>query len=367
MLVKTARIAELDLLRFVAALGVVVYHFGTTPMRNGGIAVSMFPSLSTLVRYGYLGVDLFFLISGFVIVTSARRTTPRAFLLHRALRLYPAFLAALVLTTLAIGAFEDIAARPSLSLVLKNASMLPQYLGAARIDDVYWTLAVELKFYALVALVLALGLRNQIEFVATGWIACLAALHFGLPSKILSSVAMYPHGTLFATGVILAYIYSDGLTLRRCVTLSVSAALSIETSIEAIDNFVVSIRAVDGVIVAGVVLAMILVFLWISRYPNRTRGAAKLSFLGALTYPLYLMHSRIGRAYFLAAQEYMSAQLAMATELVLVLLLSWALWRVVECNIVPIIRRSRTFSFLEGRELRESSRKSSIPTLVHET
>jgi peptidoglycan/LPS O-acetylase OafA/YrhL len=79
------------------------------------------------------------------------------------------------------------------------------------------------------------------------------------------------------------------------------------------------------------------------------------------------MHSRIGRAYFLAAQEYMSAQLAMATELVLVLLLSWALWRVVECNIVPIIRRSRTFSFLEGRELRESSRKSSIPTLVHET
>lgn len=94
----SARLPELDLLRFIAASTVVIYHFCYTPVVAGVVNTTIFGSVHDLARYGYVGVDLFFVISGFVILMTAARRSPRGFLVHRALRLYPSFWVAVGLT-----------------------------------------------------------------------------------------------------------------------------------------------------------------------------------------------------------------------------------------------------------------------------
>lgn len=66
----SARVPELDLLRFIAALSVVLFHFCAAPLVHGSVDRALFDVLGVAARYGYLGVELFFLISGFVIIMS---------------------------------------------------------------------------------------------------------------------------------------------------------------------------------------------------------------------------------------------------------------------------------------------------------
>lgn len=84
------RLYEIDLLRITAALAVVIYHYTFSGCAGHLIPVS-FPALRTVTRYGYLGVDMFFTISGFVVLLSAWGRRPLDFVISRITRLYPAY------------------------------------------------------------------------------------------------------------------------------------------------------------------------------------------------------------------------------------------------------------------------------------
>ena len=86
----------IDAIRFTAALLVVAFHLcfwswtatDSTPGRILGGA-ARFPHLAPFAWFGWIGVEIFFVISGLVIANSANNRTPIAFLNGRALRLYP--------------------------------------------------------------------------------------------------------------------------------------------------------------------------------------------------------------------------------------------------------------------------------------
>lgn len=125
----TTRINEIDLVRFIAALAVVFFHFTFRGYAADHMTIMPYPWLTSASKYGYLGVELFFMISGFVILMSAANGSLRDFVISRVVRLYPAFWACCTITflaTLAIGGSSYFA---SLSQYLVNMTMLSGFIG----------------------------------------------------------------------------------------------------------------------------------------------------------------------------------------------------------------------------------------------
>jgi peptidoglycan/LPS O-acetylase OafA/YrhL len=98
---KKTRFTEIDLLRFLAAFSVMFFHYTIRGYADGDeLSPVKFSMLSIFSRYGYLGVDLFFLISGFVILMTAIDRSAKSFIISRMVRLYPAFWMCCTLTFL---------------------------------------------------------------------------------------------------------------------------------------------------------------------------------------------------------------------------------------------------------------------------
>ncbi len=118
---KAEHIATLDVLRLVAALSVVVFHVFFRGAAGEPMMAQSYPEVAGVAIYGYLGVNLFFIISGFVIAWSAEGRGWTEFALARFLRLYPGFVVCVTITF----AVLSLAASPALP------ASLAQYLATS--------------------------------------------------------------------------------------------------------------------------------------------------------------------------------------------------------------------------------------------
>lgn len=293
------RLGSLDLLRFVAAMAVVLYHFALAGVPHGtGHDLS---GVQAVALHGYLGVELFFVISGFVVLWSARGRSPAGFFRSRVLRLYPEFwisvlLSAAAFTLLGTEAGQGIDAR----VVAANLTMVPQLFGVRYVDDVYWTLGVELKFYALLWLLLTLGQIQRIEGWLFAWLVAAAAVFAIRPGAPWTSVVIHPFGPLFIAGGFFYLVHESGWRASRVVALLVCLGLASIQAVEQMPDFMhreFVTRATQGVTVL-VIVAVFAAFSAIAGGWLQLGASRLLTALGAITYPLYLLHN-IGKALFL--------------------------------------------------------------------
>jgi peptidoglycan/LPS O-acetylase OafA/YrhL len=296
------RLPELDLLRFCAATAVVLYHWTYLPDVGGVPSRAAFGPLQDLTRYGYLGVDLFFMISGFVIFWSALSRNAASFLASRISRLYPTFWVCLSLTALIL--LVSGRAPPTLDVksFLLHLTMAPGPFGLAFIDEVYWTLFFELKFYLLVAMALAFLPRRSMEPALYVWLGMSAVvfvlLQAGSPSiplKVLKSVTLLPYAQLFIAGAILFFIWNEGANSTRLFALGLCLAIEIMNALDQQANFAKDLSG--GTTLATIALVSVLfgLFLSIAMKAWRLPASGVWQQLGALTYPLYLLHHAIGK------------------------------------------------------------------------
>jgi peptidoglycan/LPS O-acetylase OafA/YrhL len=223
------------------------------------------------------------MISGFVILmTLERARSAGAFLAARAARLYPAFWAALLIT-FGVGVAAPL---PGQSLtvgdLLYNATMAPAWLKHAAVDDVYWTLAYEAGFYCTMALAFVTGQLQRLERWCAVWLALSVAFiaeprlvpH---PLNYLLSISEYTH--LFVTGIIAWRIRARGPTRLRVGLLAAALLVAVLR--------LTPMEFAYYALSAGVFLLAVFGRL-------EAIATAPLLFLGAISYPLYLIHQMVG-------------------------------------------------------------------------
>ncbi|RKH47604.1 acyltransferase family protein [Corallococcus sicarius] len=274
------RLVELDALRGLAALVVALYHFTAEYSDLYGHSAPLWGE----AHFGKYGVQLFFAISGFVILMSLERMgRARDFVTSRAARLYPAYWTAVALTFTVVSLFGLPDREFSFQTALINLTMLHELLRVPHVDTVYWTLTIELSFYLLMfVLAYARALPRVISIfivlVVLQTLAELAAQAMGMP--FVARFAGRPHLQFFALGV-LAFKQSRG-------EVSAASALALVGVCFAHEVLVGSIAPLP---VFGVVLGLCYA---LSRGALRWLTWRPLLFMGFISYPFYLVHQNIG-------------------------------------------------------------------------
>lgn len=162
------RVDILDYARFAAAIAVVLYHYTYIGIAAKNVtSMGFMPDLIVYTKYGYLGVEFFFMISGYVIFFSAKNCDAAKFTTLRFLRLYPAFLTGVLLTSL-VQFFWGTSNSVYLSQIIYNLTMIPRFFGRDYVDQSYWTLQLELQFYILISFFLLFRLKKIEKFFLSG-------------------------------------------------------------------------------------------------------------------------------------------------------------------------------------------------------
>ena len=283
------RIVALDLIRFFAALSVVLYHYMARPESDA------FPVSSQVMQYGYLGVPLFFIVSGYVIALSANNRTAWQFGVSRFVRLYPALWVGVLFSVLTLTVFTE--SRFSLPQVLANFTLLNDYLGFSDVDGVYWTLKAELKFYACIFLLLAFGLFQKHHYWLSAWLV-LTALHTAIGQPFFMGWFISPeYSSFFIAGVACFLMQSAGVTPFN---LGVFLTALVISSFRAFEQAPLFMEKNPGTLEQTI--SMVIVWLFFGFFFLLSTGRINLResktilTLGALTYPLYLIHNLAGKA-----------------------------------------------------------------------
>ena len=275
------RLHEIDVLRGLAALCVVLFHY-TTHFNN------KFGHQDTLLfdmPLGYYGVQLFFIISGFVIYMTLQNTMrPLDFIVSRASRLFPTYWMAVALTFTALS-FVDLPGRSISGFdALINLSMIQMLFGIRNVDAVYWTLIYELAFYFIMFTVYVTGYIKKINILCTIWLFIqttiilseLNGLYF--PFKI-KFIILFEYCGLFIAGMQFYQVkirnssYINHLILLWCVT---------------------NVFLMNGVLAGLIILLFFSIFYLFCFDKLKFIVRKPLIFLGVISYSLYLIHLYIG-------------------------------------------------------------------------
>jgi peptidoglycan/LPS O-acetylase OafA/YrhL len=354
---RPARLAALDGLRLIAALAVACYHLTVAWRLDGQNSPQWFlPTVSHLTVYGFLGVEVFFLISGFVIGMSTWDRSLGEFFTSRVSRLYPAYWACVLITTavviyLPIKGGVPISNIPTLREIAVNLTMLQEPLRIRMVDSVYYTLFVELRFYLLFAAVVAFGLtyRRAVIFCAVWMTVAVIAPALGEP--VVNILAVPDYAPYFIAGLAAYLVHRFGKSPLLFGIIGFAWLLSAQRVYDRVDTLKPGfhVRHWPAVVIVTIAYAVILAvaFGWTNRITWRWLSTA-----GALTYPFYLLHQRIGYTLIRHAYQrtHLPAGLLITGTILLVLALAWLVHRIVEKPLSTWIQKALRRSLADLRK-----------------
>lgn len=313
----------LDFLRFFAASLVMFYHFTTAnhvvpswPLGTKAAIGTSAANYELLIPYfssGWVGVEIFFVISGFVIASSTDGKTAQSFIQNRILRLYPV----IVITTLIAFCISVLYSSESLfylvTLGLKQIFLVPK---GPWLDGVFWTLIVEVMFYGFIGSIVYLRFIDSIERIVLIWgcLACLCALavlgayvgrdaglnpayKFGV--SYLLRICLISTGPFFVLGYIIHFVAKRGITWWRCgmlVFCFIAGATQIFLTCTDEQFYGEGAYSAGAPVATWAVAVMGIVWsAWTTTSRIAcTRCKALARRIGLMTFPLYLIHNTFG-------------------------------------------------------------------------
>lgn len=347
------RFLLIDALRGLAALAVVLFH-ARAGRHIDELVAAMPRFLQAIIGHGDMGVQVFFVLSGFVIAHSMSRqeVTPGyvgRFMLRRSIRLDPPYWASMALMVI----FGLLSARyvagksyavPSFREVLVHVLYLQDILAVRPLNTIYWTLCLEIQFYLVWALLMlvAARLRRRISperaFYAVVLPAAVVADLWPPQARLFGLDGLFlPHWHLFIAGVLVwwAALRPGDRTARAIAFINLAVLLALAIA-RAEVSLAVGVAAATLILVAGLRDKL---GVWLSARP--------LQWLGAISYSLYLTHNAITGAAFRVGYRLTGRTLAteaLWSVLVVVICLGFAylFHRAIERPSLALSRRVRT-------------------------
>jgi peptidoglycan/LPS O-acetylase OafA/YrhL len=281
------RLTELDVLRGLAAVGVLLFHYTVFYDRlfHHDKSVPLFQS-------GAHAVNLFFIISGFVIyMTLAKTKKPMDFVVSRFSRLYPAYWCAALVTFVIVRTCGLPELQVGVKELLVNLTMLQRYFGVKHVDSSYWTLTYELGFYVMMLGLFCLKWLKRPLLISAAFLTFQSAVIILVMAKVLvvpsvvGKILLLSYGHQFACGIVFYQIYKG--VRNYWVHLIPLWALANEYFMP---------KMLYGQIdpSAPVMLLFVAVFYLFVFGRLKWICWGGLAFLGSISYTLYLIHQRIG-------------------------------------------------------------------------
>jgi len=321
---KHGRIVELDALRGLAIILVCLFHFSMMYPKS-------FLPLA-LFKYGATGVDLFFMISGFVIFMSIEGSNNvKKFWLLRFNRLFPAYWLSIIIAVVVILFLNHGNIVTNWKFIIGNLFMIQPALNTPSLVDAYWTLYVELSFYFLISSIWFFGWINKIEgiiwmglflmllinglYVLTGTKSAVF-LRFFIASRAL--IPMLSYFCFFASGIIYSKIYQYGWTTNRLLLLIICFIMT-----ALIHNISGRFNLFFGTIERLFCVAIFnILFILFVNGKAAFLNIRWLLYAGAISYALYLVHESFGLSLTMALCNKINLSLAIILGILASLVLS---------------------------------------------
>lgn len=359
--VSSRQIVGVDLLRFAAALLVTFYHLTyltwADPYERAGAqarAFRIFADWAPYVDTGWVGVQIFFVISGFVIAYTANGRSPMSFLVSRIVRLLPGvwICASLSVVALLAGGIEPV---DCAGLYLRSIILWP---FGPWVASSYWTLPIEIVFYLVIFVLLCRDRFARIESVAI-WLAglCLAVWLFAVTDSLWPTPAgdrlvallthrylkllLLQHGCYFALGMMMWIVRERGPTVGRFVILFlcvIAAVLQIADETARAGAWAgISIRPAPAILLFLASLGLVAASIRWNAAAHAVLGnsAGRVRAIGLITYPVYLLHQPL--AVPLTAWQLRAGimpVLALGQSVLVIIALSW----LVAMRLEPAVR-----------------------------
>ena len=333
------RFYEIDLLRFIAAVLVVVYHYLFRGYAADDMSVLSFEFFGPVARYGYLGFHLFFIISGFVILLSSYGKTAADFVISRMVRLYPAYWFCVTATFIVILLLGAPRYEAGFVQYLVNLTMIHGFIGFDSIDGVYWTLMVELKFYFIIFGLIIFKQIKRVKYYLGLWLLLAVVMTF-YDVKYLGFFLFPEWSYYFIAGACFYLIHKEGKKPYFFVLLAITYAMAIYYALETIGRLEAHF---PGEFHASVIIFSISIFygLFYLIATNQSKWFNRPGFLviGALTYPLYLIHENVGFILFNVFSSYANKYVILCAVSAAMLYVSYLINRFIEKKYAPIFKR----------------------------
>ena len=301
-----------DQLRSLAIISVLISHyfgiFWFDPALNRYINASekldiIAPQIIESINYifipnfawGPFGVDIFFLISGFVIPLSLENTTRRDFVIKRFFRIYPTYFIGfsfiILMVALSSLFFKNPFPYSLYEIIIHSFVGLRDILDTKNIDLVIWTLELELKFYLLCLILFPLFQKKSTIIFIVPFILFIILLTINL---IYSWNTSYPIPLLIYMfiGTVFYYNLKNKISIFYMMSLILSLLTLYIYIFYLLALPIIGFEYVKIISVSGIYALMIFYLSYIFR--DKFRYNSIIAFISSISYPFYIIHSISG-------------------------------------------------------------------------
>jgi peptidoglycan/LPS O-acetylase OafA/YrhL len=234
--------------------------------------------------------------------------------------------------------FGGVSPSPSFGQYLMNMMMLNGFIGIPSIDGVYWSLFYEIRFYFYVFILLMIRQLHRVTELFGVWLL-LSLLVTCWPTRYASYLLMPAYAHYFIAGSMFYLIYKDGISEYKVAILILCYFSAIIHAFQNVQIDTIQYGTTFNEIIVAIILASFFALFFIIIFrASKILVNDKWLTLGALSYPIYLLHQHIGLILVNMLSPYINKYLLMFGIIVLVLCLAYFVNQEIEKRYSPRLK-----------------------------